>query len=146
MPIRKARPEPSRWPWPPPGSPAAAASPKSFSPPCSRTRRKARPAAASPRPPASPLGYDVRTAVAALGNGMGVVSQDTVPLTIWCVARHLGDYEESLWTTVAALGDRDTTCAIVGGIAVLHPQAEIPAEWLADREPLANMSLDTIPE
>jgi len=80
---------------------------------------------------------DVRTAAARLGNGSHVISSDTVPLSLWCAARHLDDYEEAMWTTVSALGDRDTTCAIVGGIVALAvgPTA-LPAEWLRSREPL----------
>lgn len=81
-----------------------------------------------------PLSYDVRTAVAALGNGSLVISSDTVPLSLWCAARHLADYEAALWTTASALGDRDTTCAIVGGIVALATGG-VPAEWLAAREP-----------
>jgi ADP-ribosylglycohydrolase len=88
-----------------------------------------------------PLSFDVRTAVSALGNGTRVISQDTVPLALWCAARHLGSYEEALWTTVSALGDRDTTCAIVGGIVALGAGVEIPPAWLAAREPLDAMSL-----
>src|SRR5258708_36147135 len=57
----------------------------------------------------------IRLAIAALGNGIGLSAADTVPLALWCAARHLDDYEEALWLTVSALGDRDTTCAIVGG-------------------------------
>lgn len=87
-----------------------------------------------------PLSYDVRTAVSALGNGTQVISQDTVPFALWCAARHLGNYEEAIWTTVSGLGDRDTTCAIVGGIVALGPGAQIPPEWLASREPLDCMS------
>jgi ADP-ribosylglycohydrolase len=82
-----------------------------------------------------PFSYDVRTAVAALGNGSLVISADTVPLSLWCAARHLNDYEEALWTTVSALGDRDTTCAIVGGIVALATD-RVPEAWLAAREPL----------
>jgi ADP-ribosylglycohydrolase len=63
-----------------------------------------------------PFGTEVRVAVEALGNGTQVLAQDTVPFSLWCAARHLGDFAEALWTTVAGLGDRDTTCAIVGGI------------------------------
>lgn len=77
-----------------------------------------------------PLTYDVRTAVSALGNGSQVLAQDTVPFALWCAARHLGAYEAALWSTVSGLGDRDTTCAIVGGIVALGDQAEIPGEWL----------------
>jgi ADP-ribosylglycohydrolase len=82
-----------------------------------------------------PLSYDVRTAVAALGNGSLVISSDTVPLSLWCAARHMTSYEDALWTTVSALGDRDTTCAIVGGIVVLAT-GRVPETWLAAREEL----------
>ncbi|MBI3271066.1 MAG: ADP-ribosylglycohydrolase family protein [Planctomycetes bacterium] len=87
------------------------------------------------------LSYDVRTAVAALGNGSRVIAQDTVPFALWCAARHLGNYEEALWTTVSGLGDRDTTCAIAGGIVVLScGVAAIPSAWVGAREPLAVMA------
>jgi ADP-ribosylglycohydrolase len=82
-----------------------------------------------------PFSSDVRAAVAALGNGSLVISSDTVPLSLWCAAQHLNDYEEALWTTVSALGDRDTTCAIVGGILALATD-HVPEAWLAAREPL----------
>lgn len=80
---------------------------------------------------------EVRAAAALLGCGKHVSAQDTVPFTLWCASRHLDDYEEALWTTVSGLGDRDTTCAIVGGIVVLSAGIEsIPQLWLASREPL----------
>jgi ADP-ribosylglycohydrolase len=83
------------------------------------------------------LESDVRAVAEKIGCGWRVVSFDTVPFTVWCAARHLDSYEEGLWTTVRALGDRDTTCAIVGGILVTALGAEaIPAEWSAAREPL----------
>lgn len=78
---------------------------------------------------------DVERAVTRLGNGSGVSSQDTVPFCLWAVARHTRDYAEAMWTTVSGLGDRDTTCAIVGGI-IAAGSAEVPAEWVAAREPL----------
>jgi len=79
----------------------------------------------------------VQTAVGVLGNGIGVSAQDTVPFALWCAAHRLDTYEEALWLTVAGLGDRDTTCAIVGGIVALHTGIEgIPATWRQDREPL----------
>jgi ADP-ribosylglycohydrolase len=84
---------------------------------------------------------DMGAAVAALGNGSNVVSQDTVPFALWCAARHLGSFEEAMWATVSGLGDRDTTCAIVGGILALHRSAEIPQQWLKARESLDRMSL-----
>lgn len=79
---------------------------------------------------------DVRRAVSALGNGTKAFSQDTVPFALWCVSRHLGAFEEALWTTVSGLGDRDTTCAIVGGILAADPGVAIPLAWLEAREPL----------
>jgi ADP-ribosylglycohydrolase len=87
-----------------------------------------------------PLEYDVRTAASALGNGSRVIAEDTVPLALWCAARHLHDYESALWTTVSGLGDRDTTCAIVGSIVALVPGVEVPVPWLSAREPLENMA------
>jgi len=82
---------------------------------------------------------DVVQAAQALGNGSGVTAPDTVPLCLWLAARHSGRhvdgrYVDALWETVAALGDRDTTCAIVGGILAMS--APVPAEWLERREPL----------
>lgn len=79
----------------------------------------------------------VEVAVAKLGNGSAVTAPDTVPFALWCAARHLNSYQEALWTTVSGLGDRDTTCAIVGGIVVMYAGVEsIPAEWLEHREQL----------
>lgn len=83
-------------------------------------------------------GLSVQTAASLLGCGLRVTSPDTVPFALWCAARHIDDYTEALWTTVAGLGDRDTTCAIVGGIVVLAAGRDaILAEWLAARESLA---------
>ena len=67
-----------------------------------------------------------------------VTSPDTVPFALWCAARHIDNYEEALWATVSGLGDRDTTCAIVGGVVVLATgRTSIPRTWLNAREPLA---------
>lgn len=79
----------------------------------------------------------VDEAVQALGNGVQVLASDTVPFALWCAARHLGSYVDALWTTVSGLGDRDTTCAIVGGIVCLASgRTSIPGAWVAAREPL----------
>ncbi len=79
----------------------------------------------------------VERAVSVLGNGAEVSVQDTVPFCLWVAAHHLINYEEALWTTVSGLGDRDTTCAIVGGIVAMSAGFEaIPKEWLDSREPL----------
>ena len=79
----------------------------------------------------------VQFAVSVLGNGVRVSAQDTVPFALWCAAKHLSNYEEALWLTVSGLGDRDTTCAIVGGIVAAYTGTEaIPREWLESRERL----------
>ncbi|MEZ4458122.1 MAG: ADP-ribosylglycohydrolase family protein [bacterium] len=86
------------------------------------------------------LEASVSTAVNALGNGAEVSAQDTVGFTLWCAQRHIDDFEEAMWTTVSGLGDRDTTCAIVGGILgarVGHRQTGgIPESYLSRLEPL----------
>ena len=72
-------------------------------------------------------------AAAILGNGSGIAAHDTVPFCLWC-ATHFGEkFEQAMWQTVAGLGDRDTTCAIVGGIL---GERGIPANWRAARESL----------
>jgi ADP-ribosylglycohydrolase len=71
---------------------------------------------------ALPLDVSPVTAARQLGSGLRVTAPDTVPFTLWCAARHLHDFAEALWATVAGLGDRDTTCAIVGGIVALATQ------------------------
>jgi ADP-ribosylglycohydrolase len=76
-------------------------------------------------------------AAKALGNGSGVTAPDTVPLCLWIVAHASGGFEQALWHTVSALGDRDTTCAIVGGILALRTgPGGIPLNWLQSREKL----------
>lgn len=84
-----------------------------------------------------PRDFSVRSAARVLGNGERLTAQDTVPFALWCAARSIDDFEEALWITVSALGDRDTTCAIVGSIVALAVGIEgIPAAWRAAREPL----------
>ena len=70
-----------------------------------------------------------------------MIAQDTVPFALWCAARQLTHFEEALWATVSGFGDRDTTCAIVGGIVSLAVGREgLPAEWLAARESLTTLA------
>ncbi len=84
-----------------------------------------------------PFDNDPRVVATTLGSGQRVLSFDTVPFAVWCAARHLDDYENALWTTVSGLGDRDTTCAMAGGIVALSAgRTSIPALWLEAREPL----------
>jgi ADP-ribosylglycohydrolase len=76
-------------------------------------------------------------AAQALGNGSGVTAPDTVPLCLWVVAHASRGFEQALWHTVGALGDGDTTCAIVGGVLALATGPEgIPQHWLQSRETL----------
>lgn len=89
---------------------------------------------------AFPLENDAGTAASVLGNGSRVTSQDTVPFSLWCAARHLGQFEEAMWCTVSGFGDRDTTCAIVGGILAASLDTRVPDAWVAAREPLDHMS------
>ncbi|WP_283136985.1 ADP-ribosylglycohydrolase family protein [Rhizohabitans arisaemae] len=80
---------------------------------------------------------DPLLAARALGNGRDVTAQDTVPFTVWAAARNLDDFERAFWTTAAAGGDVDTTCAIVCGIVGARVGAErLPRTWLTATEPL----------
>jgi len=79
----------------------------------------------------------VTLAVSVLGSGHDISAQDTCPFALWCAGGNLGSYEEALWLTVSGLGDRDTTCAMVGGIVALSAgAASIPDAWIEAREPL----------
>ncbi|MBT2748458.1 MULTISPECIES: ADP-ribosylglycohydrolase family protein [unclassified Lysobacter] len=76
-------------------------------------------------------------AVAVLGNGSEMSAQDTVPYAIWCCAQALEDYPSALWLAVSAGGDRDTLCAIVGGVVACYVGDKgIPASWRERRESL----------
>lgn len=79
-------------------------------------------------------GSSVRLAVFSLGNGSDMLTQHTVPFCIWAASRSLNSFPNAMWTTLSALGDRDTTCAIVGGIvgARIGPDPALEAR----REPL----------
>jgi len=52
------------------------------------------------------------------------------------VARGYADFAEAMWDTVSALGDRDTTCAIVGGIIAASGVAP-PRAWIDATEALS---------
>lgn len=85
------------------------------------------------------LAADVSAAEAAgvLGNGAGVTTADTVPFCLWISAWYSHDFVEAMWQTVSAFGDRDTTCAIVGGIVALQVGEEgLPSTWQTSREAL----------
>ncbi|MEQ8819525.1 MAG: ADP-ribosylglycohydrolase family protein, partial [Sumerlaeia bacterium] len=74
----------------------------------------------------------VRDVTDALGCGRQVTAQDTVPFCLWAAARNAGNFEAAMWTTVSGLGDRDTNCAIVGGIVAAG--AGVPGGWVKRRE------------
>lgn len=81
--------------------------------------------------------------VAVLGNGTDMSAQDTVPFALWCCAQSLDNYSNALWLAVAALGDRDTICAIVGGVVSCYTGAAgIPPEWRVLREALPTWHLN----
>jgi ADP-ribosylglycohydrolase len=85
------------------------------------------------------LSRDASIAHAAdvLGNGERITCPDTVPLCMWIAARHVDNYVDALWTTVSAMGDIDTNCAIVGGIVALSDYVlGVPDAWLAARGPI----------
>ncbi|MFC5826072.1 ADP-ribosylglycohydrolase family protein [Nonomuraea insulae] len=79
---------------------------------------------------------DPTLAARMLGNGRHVTAHDTVPFTLWVTARVRHDFEAAMWTTAAAGGDVDTTCAIVGGIVAVAETAQLPQRWRGRCEPL----------
>ncbi|WP_037679690.1 ADP-ribosylglycohydrolase family protein [Streptomyces griseus] len=77
----------------------------------------------------------VRHAASVLGSGTLISAQDTVPFALWSAAGHLDDLAETLWQTVAGWGDRDTTCAIAGGVVAARTgTGGLPATWRQARE------------
>jgi ADP-ribosylglycohydrolase len=79
----------------------------------------------------------IQDAAAELGNGSRISAMDTVPFVVWSACHALDDYEDALWRTVSAGGDRDTTCAMVGGITALrHGVDGIPGRFLDALEEL----------
>ena len=76
----------------------------------------------------------------ALGTGQQVISADTVPFALFCAARCVDDFPLAMWTTVSGLGDRDTTCAMVGGILAMSDRTKVPSDWLDARELLGRTS------
>lgn len=90
-----------------------------------------------------PMSYRIETAVNALGNGEKILATDTVPFALWCAARGLNHFEDALWNTVSGLGDRDTTCAMVGSIlACYHGQNGIPQTWIENTEALPQIGCE----
>jgi ADP-ribosylglycohydrolase len=85
----------------------------------------------------------IQHAVTVLGNGTEMSAYDTVPFALWCASKYLTEFEEALWLAVSGLGDRDTICAIVGGIVASFTGIEgIPRLWRVKREKLPSISAD----
>lgn len=80
-----------------------------------------------------PKESSIEFVVSVLGNGITLTAQDTVPFCLWCAAHFYASIEEALWTAVSALGDRDTICAIVGGMVSLFAD-QLPQQWLSYME------------
>ena len=75
--------------------------------------------------------------VSVLGNGNNMSAQDTVPLSLWCCGQALEDFEKAMWLAASAGGDRDTLCAITGGVVASYVGVEgIPDSWRSRRETL----------
>lgn len=72
--------------------------------------------------------------VKTLGNGIKMTAQDTVPIVIWMLSRYRNNFEECLWNIVSALGDRDTTCAMAGGISILCCDENTIPTWIKNVE------------
>ncbi|MFC4501382.1 MULTISPECIES: ADP-ribosylglycohydrolase family protein [Streptomyces] len=84
-----------------------------------------------------PARTSVRHAASVLGSGTLLSAQDTVPFALWSAAGHLDDLPEALWQTVGGWGDRDTTCAIAGGVVAARTGvAGVPETWRRACEPI----------
>lgn len=79
---------------------------------------------------------DVATVAAVLGCGRRTSAQDTVPFALWAAARYGSDFTEAIWSTAAAGGDVDTTCAIVGGVLGAAAGCAPPHDWVERAEQL----------
>ena len=83
----------------------------------------------------------VRHAASVLGSGALISAPDTVPFALWSAAGHLDDLPEALWQTVAGWGDRDTTCAIAGGVVAARTgTGAVPSDWRAACEEIPGWS------
>ncbi|MFD3467044.1 ADP-ribosylglycohydrolase family protein [Streptomyces sp. NPDC058682] len=85
---------------------------------------------------ALPAAATVREAAELLGSGWRISAPDTVPFALWCAAGQPDDVAEALWRTLEGWGDRDTTCAIVGGVVAARAGLSgVPADWWSRAEP-----------
>ena len=83
----------------------------------------------------------VRHAASVLGSGNLISAPDTVPFALWSAAGHPDDLPEALWQTVAGWGDRDTTCAIAGGVVAARTGTSgVSPTWFHSREDIPTWS------
>ena len=68
----------------------------------------------------------VQTAASLLGSGYNVTSQDTVPFSLWCAARHLDDYEAAMWTTMSRDSATATRRAPLSAVSWRSPRRSRP--------------------
>ena len=81
--------------------------------------------------------YNHLEAAKELGAGELILTQDTVPYSIWCSLQYLDNYEEAMLCSVEPTGDCDTVAAIVGGIVTARiGKSSLPTSWLKHREPI----------
>jgi ADP-ribosylglycohydrolase len=76
-----------------------------------------------------------------LGDGSQMLAPDTVPFALWVVAHFGRSFEDAQFAAMEGLlapsADRDTVCAIVGGLVALRVgRAGLPAPWLLRCEAL----------
>ncbi|MFJ9691044.1 ADP-ribosylglycohydrolase family protein [Kitasatospora sp. NPDC101183] len=84
-----------------------------------------------------PAHTSVRHAATVLGSGLRLSAPDTVPFALWSAAGHPDSLPEALWHTLEGGGDKDTTCAISGGVVAARTgTAGVPPAWLDAREAL----------
>ncbi|MCU0440140.1 MAG: ADP-ribosylglycohydrolase family protein [Raineya sp.] len=82
---------------------------------------------------------NIQSVVSILGDSSDMTAQHTVPFCLWVASHHLYHFENAIWHTVNGLGDRDTTCAIVGSIVALSaPEETIPLLWKQATESIYN--------
>lgn len=75
----------------------------------------------------------VETFATAIGcsNGVSGYIYRTVPVAIYAVMRHFGDFSTTLTEVLNLGGDTDTVGAITGALAALATTDELPEAWLA---------------
>jgi len=72
-----------------------------------------------------------------LGAVQLVLTQDTVPYSIWCALQHLDNFEEAMLCSVEPNGDCNTVAAITAGIITARiGKSGLPKSWLKHREPI----------